>query len=227
MLPENRVTPSAVLLDRATALAAGGFSTGMPRAADLDLWVRLLERGTGVIVPRATVIYSVHDGQVTTDRAAMRVATVDLLDRYASAGWSTVAVRRRREGALAWDDLRAAEDLRPKLRSVARIAVSPRRLQGTFHLLAARLLARRAAARLAATGGPSVALLPGSEADASTVENAIDLRARGRVAALAHVVRRPPARAVAANRADAAVLRALGVEVLGPTTTDDRHGSAA
>ncbi|MDX6674689.1 MAG: hypothetical protein QOH11_2107 [Solirubrobacteraceae bacterium] len=155
MLPENRVTPSAVLLDRATALAAGGFRTAMPRAADLDLWVRVLERGTGVIVPRATVIYHVHHGQVTTDRAAMRVAAVELLDRYASAGWCTPAVRRRREGALAWDDLRAAEDLRGALRSAARIAMSPRRVQGTAHVLAARLLARRAAARLASSGDPS------------------------------------------------------------------------
>ena len=227
VLPENRVTPSAVLLDRATAIAVGGFRTAMPRAADLDLWVRVLERGTGVIVPRATVIYYVHDGQVTTDRAAMRVAAVELLDRYASAAWCTAAVRRRREGALAWDDLRAAQNLPEAMRSAARMAGSPRRLQGTLHVLIARLRARRAAARFSATGAPSVALLPGSETDAATAEGAVDLRPLGRVAALGHVLRRPPARAVAANRVDAGFLRALGVEVLVSSATEERDGSAA
>src|SRR5438270_7731935 len=48
-IPDNKFAASSVLLRRDDALAAGGFRN-LRRAADLDMWLRLLERGSGVAV---------------------------------------------------------------------------------------------------------------------------------------------------------------------------------
>src|SRR3954469_6444578 len=69
--PANVVQPSAALADRAALLAAGGFPVGMRQAGDLHTWLRLLERGTGVLLPSVGVRYHLHEGQVSADRAAM------------------------------------------------------------------------------------------------------------------------------------------------------------
>jgi hypothetical protein len=212
-VPENTLPPSAVMLRRHPALEAGGFKD-LRRAADLDMWVRLLERGSALAIPRITALYHVHAGQVSGDAKLMHTAHREVLDSHADRPWCTRALRRRHEGALAWDAARGAwAEGAPRvavaLRLAARLA-HPQRARGLAQVLTRRFRARRLAARHAPDGGPAVAVLPGASGDPPP--GSIDLRDRGLVAALALLIRRPPARALVPGRATALLARACGVE---------------
>ena len=61
----NVLVTSSVIVRREVAIAAGLFTEGMKRSADLDLWLRILERGTGYVDPNVTVRYHQHPDQVT------------------------------------------------------------------------------------------------------------------------------------------------------------------
>ncbi|MGH9107095.1 MAG: glycosyltransferase family 2 protein, partial [Acidimicrobiales bacterium] len=69
--PENPFTTSAVLVRRDMLLAAGGFDPRLAYLEDIDAWLRVLELGTGLLLPEVTCLYSVHDAQMTQDRPAM------------------------------------------------------------------------------------------------------------------------------------------------------------
>jgi hypothetical protein len=131
--PDNCVPPSAALLRRDVALAAGAFDTTLERCADLDLWLRMLERGSGLALPAVTAIYHVHEGQVSADATAMQQAHRAVLERYAARPWCTVALRRRFEGLMAWDA------------RTPRGLGDPRRLAGVAEALVWRLRVRRRA----------------------------------------------------------------------------------
>jgi GT2 family glycosyltransferase len=216
ILPENMLVPSAVLLRRSAALAVGGFPVGMRRAGDLDTWVRVLERGSGLAVPRATVIYHLHAGQVSGSRPLMWEAHRNVLDAYSDRAWCTPAVRRRLEGIHAWDGTRAAlSEGAPAVPTVLRLGwglASPQRAVGVLQLLGYRLRGRRLASRLAPDGTPSVALLRGDSLLPRTVSPTVDLRDRSLPAALLYLVRRPASRATVRGRVDALLARALGIE---------------
>jgi glycosyltransferase involved in cell wall biosynthesis len=149
--PENCVPPSASLLRRDVALAAGGFDTELERCADLELWLRMLERGPGLALPDVTAVYHLHEGQVSADGLAMQDAHRAVLERHASRPWCTPALRRRYEGLMAWDALRAR--LAAGRRSAAGTGLArdlrdPRRAAGIPGTLVWRLRLRRRAARL-------------------------------------------------------------------------------
>lgn len=149
-VPENKLVPSAVMLRRDAALDAGGFGD-RERAADLDMWLRMLERGTGVAIPRVTALYHVHSGQVSTDQRLMDEAHRDVLDAHCERPWCTPALLRRHEGVVAWDAARAAlANGDPRLRTGAALArrlAHPQRAGGVAQLLATRFMRRRLAAR--------------------------------------------------------------------------------
>ena len=107
ILPEPIIRTSGVMFRRDGAIAVGGFRPEQRRAQDLDLWLRLLERGTGIALPVVTSVYRVHPDQVSTDRATGRQAQREILASYADRPWCTPAVRRARETTLAWDESRA------------------------------------------------------------------------------------------------------------------------
>jgi glycosyltransferase involved in cell wall biosynthesis len=149
--PMNFVPPSAVMLRRAAVLAAGGFDPGLKMAADLDLWIRVLERGTGVASPEVTAIYRLHGGQVSQDRKAMEDAHLDVLARYRGRSWCTPGLIRRREGIAAWDGLRRDLRARRRARGLARFALAladPRRAAGVVESLEQRRRIRRQSASL-------------------------------------------------------------------------------
>jgi N-acetylglucosaminyldiphosphoundecaprenol N-acetyl-beta-D-mannosaminyltransferase len=210
-VPENKFVTSAVMLRRQTALEAGGFSTTMARAEDLDLWMRMLEGSSAVTIPLVTILYHVHSDQVSVDAEKMWAAHQAVLHRGASR-W----VRRRAEGVLAWDSARAAvaagAGVVPTALGLTRRLASPQRAIGVTQLLAGRRRARRLAARVAATGEPSVAILPGVKTPAAAVTGAVDLRDRSFPGALLHLSRRPASRALVRGRAGALAVRAVGVE---------------
>ena len=216
-LPENKLAPSAVMFRREVALEAGGFRD-LKRAADLDMWVRLLERGSALAIPRVTALYHVHAGQVSGDSPKMHAAHKAVLESHSGRPWCSPALLRRHEGVRAWDsargELMAGAPRAPTLLRLALRLAHPQCAIGVAQLLTGRFLGRRLAARLAPGGGPTVAILPGAAAPAPADDGTVDLRDRGRAAALAHLVRRPTARARAGQRSDELALRALGVEPL-------------
>jgi GT2 family glycosyltransferase len=62
LIPVNQISASGVLVAREVVLAAGGYNTELGYAEDWDLWLRILERGTGVITPTVVCLYHVHAG---------------------------------------------------------------------------------------------------------------------------------------------------------------------
>ena len=102
----NALVATSVLLRRDTALEAGLFAEGMERAADLDLWLRVLERGTGYVSPAVTVRYHVHEGQVTGDAASMWSAHSAVVDGYCDRPWFSRTASARSEARVMWDQLR-------------------------------------------------------------------------------------------------------------------------
>ena len=214
-LPENKLAPSAVMIRRDAALDAGGFRD-LKRAADLDLWVRVLERGSAIAIPRVTALYHVHAGQVSGDSPKMHEAHKAVLESHSGRPWCRPALLRRHEGVRAWDSARGAlmdgAPTRPTLLRLALRLAHPQRAVGVAQLLTGRLMGRRLAARLAPGGGPSVALMPGVPSEIDAAEADVDLRDRGLAAALAQLARRPTAQAVVAGRLQAVAVRALRIK---------------
>jgi glycosyltransferase involved in cell wall biosynthesis len=105
--PENPVPASGVLVRRDVVLEVGGFGPS-PFAADFDLWLRVLERGTGLVTPDVGYVYHLHEGQVSTDKGGMRAAQRALLEAYADRSWWSSAVLERFLAVTTWDELRAA-----------------------------------------------------------------------------------------------------------------------
>jgi glycosyltransferase involved in cell wall biosynthesis len=107
VVPEPCIRTSGVMFRREDAQAVGGFRPDLRRAQDLDLWLRLLERGTGVALPVVTNRYRVHSEQASADRPAGWQAQRAILASYADRPWCTPALRRIRETTIAWDESRA------------------------------------------------------------------------------------------------------------------------
>jgi glycosyltransferase involved in cell wall biosynthesis len=133
VVPEPCIRTSGVMFKREDALAVGGFRPELPRAQDLDLWLRLLERGTGVALPLITSRYRVHPDQLSADRPTGWQAQREILASYADRPWCTQAVRRKRDSAIKWDESRR------------RALADPRR----WPTIASLLLGRRAQRGLA------------------------------------------------------------------------------
>jgi glycosyltransferase involved in cell wall biosynthesis len=132
VVPEPCIRTSGVIFRREDALAVGGFRPELRRAQDLDLWLRLLERGTGLALPVVTSKYRAHPDQLSNDRPAGWAAQREILASYADRPWCTPAVRRMRDAAITWDESRR------------RALADPR----NFPTLARLLLGRRAQRRL-------------------------------------------------------------------------------
>ena len=162
LFPENFLQPSAVLLRRDAFDRAGGFDEGMRLAEDLDLWVRMLELGTGFVTDRVISVYRVHGGQASTDqRAGLRTAHEAIVRRYAGRPWCPPALLERARAVALWDELREclrARDRGGALRRAARLLSSPVRIQALLRLLShrrrARAVARQAAVRRPEPGYP-------------------------------------------------------------------------
>jgi glycosyltransferase involved in cell wall biosynthesis len=153
--PVNCVAPSSALLRRDAVLEAGAFDPGRRLCADLDLWVRLLERGTGLASPRVGSLYYVHPGQVSHDRLAMHRAHRGVLERYRGRSWWTASLLRRCDGVSLWDAFRAewrAGKRRNAAVTLLRIGAHPDRLRGLLVTLLWRLRIRRRSSRIPVGG---------------------------------------------------------------------------
>jgi hypothetical protein len=213
-IPQNKFHPSAVLARRDALIAAGGFSD-LLRAADLDMWLRLLEHGSALVIPVATALYHRHPDQVSGEVLPMLEAQTRVLSTYAGRSWCTGAVRRRQAGVEAWDTFRTALSdgaaRAPAALELGRRLIHPQSTAGLARLLGRRVMNRRLASRYAADGSPSLAVLPGADLGGAG-PHAVDLRGRSWPAALLHLLRRPTGQARARGRLARALVRAIGID---------------
>jgi glycosyltransferase involved in cell wall biosynthesis len=156
--PGNFITASGVMARRDAIVDTGGYDVSLERGADLDLWVRLLERGTGVASPIPVSIYYVHAGQVTADRSATRSAHLDVARSYAERDWMTPRVGTRARAVVAWDAFREALARRRPREAwscAVEIAVNPFAV-GIIGILWRRWRLRRQGRLVGAPGGDPV-----------------------------------------------------------------------
>jgi glycosyltransferase involved in cell wall biosynthesis len=208
--PENFVAASGTMVQRQAIQAVGGYTPELKRGADMDLWIRLLERGTGIIVPKPVVLYHLHSGQVTSDAGMMSEAHAAVARRYSGRPWWREAALERWEGGAGYYAARrewAAGRRRSALASVVGVLRSPTRTLGAGGILLRRVRLRRRSGLTDRRGAPTVALMPG----AGPVDGARDLRGMSTAAALAHLAMRPAHRVVVASRRQGLAARLLGV----------------
>ncbi len=141
ILPYNRVAPSGAMVRKDALVAAGGFRK-MHYAEDLDAWIRLLEHGNGVALPHVTFEYCQHEGQMSSDLAAMSAGLDEVVASYAGRPWWSRRVQLEAQAMPRWDQMMAARragrqrESRRYLRSLAH----PVRLFGLVRLLTTRRL---------------------------------------------------------------------------------------
>lgn len=207
LFPENAVTTSACMVRRDVALEAGGFDHSLRLCEDLDLFLRCLEHGTGVVVPDVTAVYHMHSGQLSNERRDMRTWHTRVATRYTARAWWSARQFGSWQASSAWDDFRAGMGVRAALPAIRRPASVAR-------LLRWRLQVRRRGSRLSRDGGPSVALMPGAPAGGVRPgARVMDLRGRSRLGAVAQLARTPAGVAVPGSRLDRILLPIVRVPV--------------
>jgi hypothetical protein len=156
VFPENVIPVSASLFQRELALRVGGFRPHRGVVEDFDMWLRLLEHGTGICSPEVGIIYHVHDDQMSLqDARTMQLAHIEAAEAHRERTGGSATAIRRWEGVCAWDNLRralAAHQRREALRWALYAAAHPQRVVGVLWTWAWRYLTRRRSARMHAEG---------------------------------------------------------------------------
>jgi glycosyltransferase involved in cell wall biosynthesis len=225
--PTNFVPASAVLVRRDVLERVGGYNTERRISEDFDLWLRVLEHGTGIGSPRVIAIYHRHEGQKTHDARRARAAQPALLAPYADRPWWSQTLLERRVGVNDWDDIEVAVrkgDFREALSLAWRILSHYQRARGVIGMWAWRFLIRRRSSVLGADGGPSIAVV-GGEAERERVSRALPHRNGSAVVCsgrwpsmMLRLLRRPTGIVVVRTPAQAALARVIGVR---PVRRDD------
>ena len=155
LYPDNLVPASGVIVRTEAIRAVGGYDTALKFGADLDLWLRILERGSGVMLPTVVVDYTRHFGQVTHDRDAMASAQLAVMSAYATRDWYSQTRVEAWRGGAGWDRLRRAlraSRYRDAAADALFIARRPVRVAGVAGLLFRRHRMRRYAREIAGRG---------------------------------------------------------------------------
>jgi glycosyltransferase involved in cell wall biosynthesis len=130
VFPGNFLPASGILVRRDVVLAVGGFRP--PDAVeDLDLWLRVLERGTGVATPAVTVVYHVHESQSSRDATAMQARHLLVANRCSGRPWWSPVLVERWQATATWNNVRSSvrrRRAREAARDAAWIAARPRRI---------------------------------------------------------------------------------------------------
>jgi glycosyltransferase involved in cell wall biosynthesis len=152
--PSNFIPVSSSLARRDAIIEAGGFRSREGVVEDLDLWVRLLDSGTGVCSPRVTIVYMVHAGQMSSNLDTMQAGTLAVAEAYSDRDWWSPRLVERARGVAGWDRCRLALALgrrRDAVREARALASHPQRVVGVAGMLAWRFAERRRSARLRRT----------------------------------------------------------------------------
>jgi len=159
--PGNILPNSGVLVRTEVVRAVGGYDQKLRFGADLDLWLRVLEAGTGIVSPDVVVDYHHHPGQVTADRRSMARAQLAILQAYGERPWwSRTRVEAWRGGA-AWDELRrrlTGEPPRSVVAPVLFILRNPVRFLGVLGILSYRRRMRQRTVQMRPRGERSASI---------------------------------------------------------------------
>ena len=153
--PGNYIAASGTLVRRDVVERVGGWTEGMRTGADMDLWIRVLEEGTGIVAPVVVTIYHVHEGQVTQDYDAMARGHEAVALKYQGRAWWRPAALRRSRGVTAWDSGRrelAAGRRRAAAKQLWDATRDPQRLAGVVGMLGRRYALRRRSATVTREG---------------------------------------------------------------------------
>jgi glycosyltransferase involved in cell wall biosynthesis len=215
LYPENFIAASGTMVRADVVAAVGGYREDLSHAEDLDLWLRVLQRGTGLVAPSIGVIYHLHGGQVTRDHAAMAARQLEVMRSYSDRPWwSAWRVEAWRAGS-AWDLMRRGSPSNA-WRCATFIASHPWRIGGLAGVLLRRHRLRRRSGAVTRRGTPTVTVVSPDRGLHDIVYRAAGperLRAprrAGVVASLAAQLRAPAGLTVVDSRAAALVARALG-----------------
>ena len=138
LIPLNPLSASAVLVSRDAVISAGGYNTELGYAEDWDLWLRVLERGTGVMTPSVVCLYHVHAGSKSLHSDGP-VQTHDRIVRsYIGRPWWSARLLDRWCGLRIWAAFETAMS-EGRHRQAAVLAV---RLVARPHRLSAVLMRR-------------------------------------------------------------------------------------
>ena len=151
--PLSLLDPGAMVFTSGTAasrdaLLAAGLFRPLPRAQDLDMWLRLLEQGPGLALGRPSVTYVTHDTQVSRDKELTRACFDQILEDCADRPWFRPGHRDRAYTRWRWDELRAAmgrRDLAATASSARWLVGRPRVWPTLGRVLVQRRMSRRVA----------------------------------------------------------------------------------
>jgi glycosyltransferase involved in cell wall biosynthesis len=153
LVPGDAIVTSGTMVRRSVLEAVGGFGT-LIHAEDLDLWLRVLERGSGVATNTCTVLYHQHSSQSSSDVDSMRESFESIMAQYSDRPWLTRRVRTASYGRVIWDDLRKGQRNRDWMlaaRSAKWLATHPLAWSAVLQLLRQRRRGRvRGANRVSA-----------------------------------------------------------------------------
>ena len=146
VFPGNFLPASSVLVRRDIVLEVGGFRKP-DSVEDLDLWLRVLERGSGIVTPDVTVVYHLHESQSSANAAQMQALHVLVAERCHGRPWWSPALVERWQATAEWSNVRSAVRrgrAGEAARHAAWIAARPRRVTAAAQgsLLRARLKRR-------------------------------------------------------------------------------------
>jgi glycosyltransferase involved in cell wall biosynthesis len=215
--PSNFIANSASLVCRDLVVSLGGYDSRLRYSEDFDLWLRLLEHGTGVASGRVVGLYHHHPGQKTKDLFEMLDSQQRIAWSYAGRPWWSRELAESRMVVRRWDEIRlgsAGGSPRSQLRRAAWIAARPHRIRALLGILCWRYLVRRRSWRLDRDGGPSVAIFPGAPHGLSARQHAAprwvrDLSALSRGQAALELLRHPAGITFVARPWDAVLVRVL------------------
>ena len=122
------IVVSAVIVRRDAVESAGGFREfhgPLHGVEDVDLWLRLLEHGTGYVSARVSVLYHEHGAQMSSDGNRLQLARRMVLESYSARPWFRPQLLDEWDGVMGWDAARLASesgDGRVALRHLGRVA---------------------------------------------------------------------------------------------------------
>lgn len=220
VFPGNFVCVSTTMMLRSAVREAGGFRSHDGLVEDLDLWIRLLERGTGVFVPLVTITYHLHEQQMSMqDEHAMQNAHVAAAMSYADREWFVPHDVERWKATASWANIQIAlrqRRYRQAAKEIQSVIYNGHQLAGLLGVWLWRFLIRRRGTEVDRAGRPSISVLPNawSEEALRTISSGRRLRVRqyGSAArAVLSLIRRPTGVAFVGSRTQASLARLLRV----------------
>ena len=213
------VVVSAVLARRDAVSAAGAFSEfhgPMHGVEDIDLWLRLLERGTGYVSARVSVLYHEHGGQMSAEGNGLQVARRAVLESCAARPWFRPQLLDAWDGVVEWDAARSAQragEGRQALGHIAHVARNPQRTRAVVRELVVRHRGRRRSSQVTRTGAPTLAVVDPAAAPAQPPPGFAFVVPPGETKPARYIAlaRRPAAATLVAGRAERILVRALGM----------------